>query len=325
MSERFEISVIIPVFNAERFIRRAIESAISQPEVAEIVVVDDGSTDSSVKIVNELASSSVKRIVVARHQDGANHGAGASRNLGISRAACCWIAFLDADDYYLPGRFVEDRRVLEADSSLDGAYDALGLDVEDAAAGWWEKSGAYGGLVTMLRNFHPSELFSHMDPVGVDGAFTTDTILVHRRLFDKTQSMFGSLRFGEDTLLWMQMAAVGRLAPASLDKPVAMRGVHGGNSIRSLTDHRAAIGKVFSAFETWEAFPSLSKGDITAFRRAQIHLASNWSDAISAMAKTNGWFSAAAWKSLFRWALIRQFPEDPVLPGFFPALRRRKV
>lgn len=318
-----KISVVIPVFNGARFLGRAVASALAQPEVAEIVIVDDGSTDDSREVAGKLAADSV-RIRLLRHPDNGNHGAGASRNLGIESAKCEWIAFLDSDDYYLPGRFAKDCEVLSADPTLDGAYDALGLDLSDAGSDWWRESGDFEGLVTMRCRCRPEELFARMDPVGVDGAFTTDTILVHRRIFAKAGCMFGASKFGEDTLLWMQMAAVGRLAPASIDKPVAMRGVHVGNSIRGNTDHRRTLSTVFAAFRAWQKFGELSAEDIRAFEMAGIHLAADWSGMARAFRASRGFFSATAWRHFLRWFLVRQFPEDPFIPGLFPSVRRRR-
>lgn len=323
MSSDFDISVIIPVYNGAVFLRRAVESVLLQPEVAEIVIVDDGSSDGSARLAESLARENPDKIRPLRHPDGGNHGAGASRNFGIESATCEWIAFLDADDYYLPGRFAVDVEKLRADTTLDGAYDALGLDLTDDKDGWWKKAGNYGGLVTMSRDYPPEALFGHMNPVGIDGSFSTDTILVNKRIFTKTGCKFSSLKFGEDTLLWMQMAAVGRLAAGSIAKPVAMRRVHSSNSIRGNTDHRKALSAVFTGFRAWDKFSELDDGDIRAFEMAGIHLASNWREMSRAFRASHGLLSARAWRQFLRWLLVRQFPEDPPLPGFMPTARRR--
>ncbi len=323
MSRNFGISVIIPVFNGGKFLERAVASALSQPEVEEIVIVDDGSTDCSREVAGELAKKNPGRIRSLRHPDNGNHGAGASRNLGIESAACDWVAFLDSDDYYLPDRFAKDCEALSADPTLDGAYDALGLDLSDEASGWWREAGDYEGLVTMRRRFSPEDLFSHMDPVGIDGSFHTDTILVRKAIFEKTGCMFGNSKFGEDTLLWMQMAAVARLAPAAIDRPVAMRGVHGENSIRDNKNHREQVSAVFAAFRAWDKFHELGKDDVRAFEMSSIHLASDWREMSRAFQASHGFFSSTAWSHFLRWFLVRQFPEDPFLPGFMPKARRR--
>ena len=323
MPQDIDISVIIPVYNAKAFLTRAVDSALAQNEVREIIIVDDASSDGSLPLAEKLVSANNGRIRLLRHADGGNHGAGASRNLGIEKASCDWIAFLDADDYYLPGRFSKDIDVLSKDPSLDGVYDALGLDLANDTENWWKKAGNYSGLVTLRKRLSPEDLFAHMAPVGIDGSFSTDTILVHKRIFKKTGCAFGTSKFGEDTLLWMQMAAVGRLASASIDKPVAMRGVHGGNSIRGNTDHRKTLSSVFSSFRAWQKFGELSAKDSRAFEMAGIHLASDWREMSRAFRASRGLFSVAAWRQFLRWFFVRQFPEDPVLPGIMPKQRRR--
>jgi len=100
----FLVSVVIPVYNAEKFVERAIKSALAQAEVAEVIVVDDGFGDGAFDICAHMAAIEPK-VKHIWHENRANHGAGAARNLGILHASYPYIAFLDADDYYLPNRF----------------------------------------------------------------------------------------------------------------------------------------------------------------------------------------------------------------------------
>src|SRR5215469_4492500 len=88
------ISVVIPVYNRQQDVQRALASALRQTLApAEIVVVDDGSTDASVAAVTALNES---RIRLVRHDR--NRGAAAARNTGIAAARGDWIALLDSDD-----------------------------------------------------------------------------------------------------------------------------------------------------------------------------------------------------------------------------------
>lgn len=97
MEKNPKISIIIPVYNTEQYLRAAVESVINQTyENKEIILVDDGSTDSSPKICDEYGSqySYIKVI----HQD--NAGLSAARNAGITISKGEYIAFLDSDDEY---------------------------------------------------------------------------------------------------------------------------------------------------------------------------------------------------------------------------------
>ncbi|MHC5184212.1 MAG: glycosyltransferase family 2 protein [Planctomycetota bacterium] len=92
------ISVVIPVYNCGRYVARAIESVLNQTHpVQEIVVVDDGSTDNSSTVIESYETK-------VRYIYQQNAGASAARNAGIEAASGNWIAFLDADDEWLPNK-----------------------------------------------------------------------------------------------------------------------------------------------------------------------------------------------------------------------------
>ncbi|TAA47752.1 glycosyltransferase family 2 protein [Corallincola spongiicola] len=94
------ISAVIPCYNGEKFLREAVASINSQTYLpSELVIVNDGSTDSSLAILEELTASSDVPIVVVSQ---VNHGVSAARNVGIGAASGDWIAFLDVDDIWLP-------------------------------------------------------------------------------------------------------------------------------------------------------------------------------------------------------------------------------
>ncbi len=99
------VSVIIPVYNAEHTIQRSIESVVFSIERYkldyEIICIDDGSSDSSMQKLKEIAANN-KRIIV-QHQD--NSGAAAARNRGLEIAKGEYIAFNDSDDEWLPDHF----------------------------------------------------------------------------------------------------------------------------------------------------------------------------------------------------------------------------
>lgn len=99
----YRISTIIPVYNCENFLERAVESVIKQQEFScvQLILVDDGSTDSSPEICDRYASEYPN--IYAYHQE--NSGVSAARNLGISKADAELITFIDSDDYILEGYY----------------------------------------------------------------------------------------------------------------------------------------------------------------------------------------------------------------------------
>src|SRR5689334_11061097 len=92
-------SIVIPVHNRERHIRRAVASALAQTfGDYELILVDDCSTDTSLAVMQGLAAPNVR--VVTRDKRG---GVGGARNTGIAVARGDWIVFLDSDDELVPG------------------------------------------------------------------------------------------------------------------------------------------------------------------------------------------------------------------------------
>ena len=121
------VSVIIPVYRVEHHVEKAVRSALDQPETLEVVLVEDGSPDGSLSACRKLVEEFGPRVRLFRHPGGANLGAGASRNLGVKSARGGYVAFLDADDHFLPGRFAASVPILERDGSVGGVYEADGV------------------------------------------------------------------------------------------------------------------------------------------------------------------------------------------------------
>ena len=101
-SQRPEVSVVLPIYNAEPYLREALDSVVSQTLSAiEIICVNDGSTDSSLHVLQEYAARN-PRIVI---DDGPNGGYGKAMNRGIERATGTYIGILEPDDMLLPTMF----------------------------------------------------------------------------------------------------------------------------------------------------------------------------------------------------------------------------
>lgn len=95
------ISVIVPVYNVERYLKKCLDSIIAQTyKDLEILLIDDGSTDRSGRICNEYISDSRVRVFHTK-----NHGLSAARNFGLANARGSFIAFVDSDDWIEPNMY----------------------------------------------------------------------------------------------------------------------------------------------------------------------------------------------------------------------------
>jgi glycosyltransferase involved in cell wall biosynthesis len=107
-----KISVVIPAYNAERYLREALESVLAQHYPAlEILVIDDGSADGTSGVAQSLAG--------VRYVRQENAGAAAARNHGVRLAEGEWIAFLDADDLWTVGKLGWQSQVLREKPGID--------------------------------------------------------------------------------------------------------------------------------------------------------------------------------------------------------------
>ena len=117
------VSAIIIVRDGEQFIAEAIESVIAQDGVTwELIVVDDGSSDGTEAIVDSFAARLEGRLRLLRHSGHANLGMSASRNLGITESRGDYVAFLDADDLWVPGKLAEQVAILDCEPASAMVY-----------------------------------------------------------------------------------------------------------------------------------------------------------------------------------------------------------
>jgi glycosyltransferase involved in cell wall biosynthesis len=114
-----KVSAIIIVLDGERFIAEAIDSVLTQngPSL-ELLVVDDGSRDRTVEVVRSFG----KRVRLLEHPGGVNLGMSASRNVGIREARGEHVAFLDADDAWLPDKIREQAEILDGEPATPMVY-----------------------------------------------------------------------------------------------------------------------------------------------------------------------------------------------------------
>ncbi|WGZ96170.1 MAG: glycosyltransferase family 2 protein [Candidatus Thiothrix putei] len=234
------VSVIIPAFNAERFIHNAVNSALQHSCVVEIIIIDDGSVDGTHKICTEISNNN-SRVKVISHEGKCNKGAGISRNIGIQHATCEFIAFLDADDLYLENRFNNSLDILNKHQNIDATHEVLGVLYHDNDV---EKKH----LMRMIQlkkniskkvlpleytgieqNILPNDLFLHL--LMTDKGWIHLNTLTIRRSSLVNFSLFNSNILGEDSDFIMRLACERTVIGTNCLKPVAVRGIHNNNRI----------------------------------------------------------------------------------------------
>lgn len=140
------VTVIIIFLNEEAFITAAIESVRAQTLGGwELILVDDGSTDGSTAIAKDYAAAEPERIGYIEHSGHENRGMSASRNAGLRIARGEYVAFLDADDLWLPRRLEVHLNILEADPEI-----SLVMGRTRIWHSWRKGRGAGPDLITEL-------------------------------------------------------------------------------------------------------------------------------------------------------------------------------
>ena len=134
MAESYLLSVIIPAYNAAKFVRRTVKSIATQKyaELIQVLVIDDGSTDDTLTVAQKLTEKYSQLTVI--HKAG---GVGSARNVGIDNAKGKYIAFCDADDWWEEG-FVDDTLIQDL---RDGSTDTFGFGFKHITTKCdWEKT-----------------------------------------------------------------------------------------------------------------------------------------------------------------------------------------
>jgi len=246
-----KISVIIPAYNAAKWIRRAIDSALGQRlSPIEIIVVDDGSSDDT----SEVCMRYGEQIRLIQQE---NAGAAAARNRGVAEARGDWIAFLDADDEWLPHRLEAQWMLLQKHPDILWA------------------AGAYavyrGGKCRFVRNL-PKDIpwqDGSVDAYALLGAGSgiiwTGTVLLRREVWNDIGGMDTNLRESEDRDMWLNVASRCRDL-VYVTEPVARYHVLAATNLTSTTIARRDLSSVKLARKHMATLSSLPPDAQTAVR-----------------------------------------------------------
>ena len=191
-----KFSVVIPMYNAEKFVARSINSVLNQTYKGyEVIVVNDGSTDNGLAIANSFAGKNNNIKIVSQK----NKLAGAARNCGVREAKNDFIAFLDADDEYLPD-FLETIANLINKFPQAGIY-ATAYRVQKEKKSFIPKYSAlpkfpWEGIVPSYYksalNYHP---------------LSGTSVAIKREVFENIGYFVEGIRTGEDLDYWARLAA----------------------------------------------------------------------------------------------------------------------
>jgi glycosyltransferase involved in cell wall biosynthesis len=251
--DEFQVSVIIPVYNTEKFIVQAIESATTLAEVGEVIVIDDGSSDNTLSICQKLATECSK-IKIQHHPFRKNKGRSASRNLGIKNAKSDYIAFLDADDIYLSNRFEVEKIFFLRHQEIDGVYGITSTFFENQQSKEQFINDNQPELIKTTEPIEPENLFEEL-LWQRKGQFHISAITLKRNIFKKSGMFNPKLWLGEDSDLWYRISAVGKLMSSNILYPVSMRRVHENNTIHtSQIQYNKSRRKYFRLLAKWIIF-----------------------------------------------------------------------
>lgn len=197
MTKKETVSVIITTYNRKNLVGRAIESVLAQTRPAdEIIVVDDGSSDSTDQIV-KLKYPDIKYIMKT------NLGISHARNTGIAKSKGDWIAFLDSDDEWLPTKLYNQLNALRIETGYNICHTNEIWIRNGRRVNPMKKHEKSGGLI-----------FKNCLPLCV---ISPSSVIIHRSVFEQYGLFDESLPVCEDYDLWLRLCAF--LPVLYLEKP----------------------------------------------------------------------------------------------------------
>ena len=259
------VSTIIPAYNAARYIREAIDSALAQQGIEqEVIVVDDGSTDETWQILQTYGS----RIRCLRQQ---NSGAAAARSRGLYLARGEWIAFLDADDVW-------EHEKLKTQLAL--ATDAVGMVYTDRLN--FGRIARVAETASAASTLWDGDIFEQL---LLENFVTASSAIIRKHWLDRIGGFDGSLLCCEDWDLWLRFSAAGGLTRV-VRKPLTHYRWHSASKTNS---HIAMCMHRCSVLERALRSP---RGARVNRRIARAARANVWSDSAWLLSEVNRWKAA---------------------------------
>ncbi len=212
-----KISIIVPVYNAEKFIKETIRSVLSQTKQEwELLLVDDCSTDSSASIIESFDDD---RIRLIKMED--NLGAYAARNRGVKEAEGRYIAFLDADDLWEPEKLEHEYAFM---TERNAGFVFTGYEFAD-------ENGTGKGSIVKVPETLPYKKALHNTTIF------TSTVMIDRNIIPDDLIMMPNIK-SEDTATWWNILRAGYTAYGLNENLVRYRRVKGTLSSNKLEAQR---------------------------------------------------------------------------------------
>lgn len=204
MNKSKKVSIIIPTFNRESLIKRAINSVFLQdyPDI-EIIVIDDGSTDNTFQIIKEYNDN---RIIYLKNPY--NLGASKSRNIGINLAKGKYISFLDSDDEWLPGKLSAELKLLDENPDCAAvSFDQIFIN---------QKNNKIIKRRDFLRNScNDMKKIKQEDVLRGDCLLTND-FTIRKEILLKIQGFDENLLARQDWDIWIRITSIAPVLQSSL-------------------------------------------------------------------------------------------------------------
>lgn len=214
-----KISVVIPTYNRRELVRFAIDSVLAQTWAnLEVIVVDDGSTDTTGAAIRDLYGTDPRvRYVWQKNAERA-----VARNTGIKIAEGEWIAFLDSDDLYLPGKLEQQARLFVARPELVMVHTG------------WAQLNPDGATVPMILGDDERRGADILGSLVISNFIGSATPLMRRSMVDRIGGFNRDQRICfEDWELWTRIAAMGPVG--YVPEVLALHRLHEGNTDIPLT------------------------------------------------------------------------------------------
>jgi glycosyltransferase involved in cell wall biosynthesis len=270
--QNISFSVVIPNYNNGATLGRAIESVLGQSFKAhEIIVIDDGSTDDSAAI----AASFGERVRYVRQQ---NAGVSAARNHGARLATGNWLAFLDADDIYLPERLAAHARWIAREPDVDFLFADQEYRRPDGELLQMSINACEAGRELLSRHPDVVDIPMCADDFGAcvaDGFAEIRTLSIPRAFFLKLGGFPLDHKIGEDLYFFIRMYAASKKGGV-VNLPLAVYYIYPGSALRKdpLGAQRAYVATLETlSKELRTASDSMRRGWRSKLRNGRLSLA----------------------------------------------------